>query len=552
MIVLLGVPAGLGRAQDVSNTPHNLSVSGPGTVKATAEDEICIFCHTPHNASPAAPLWNRADPGRTYTTYTSSTMKVEPGQPSGATRLCLSCHDGTIALGRVLSRPTDIAVTGGSALPPGRTRLGLDLSDDHPVSFDYESAAGASAGTLRPAPRTDGRSSLDRQGRVQCTSCHDAHDNRFGDFLRLDPVRGGLCLVCHDPPGWPQSSHATSTRTWGGPNVGPPAPVAFSTVGDHACGACHVSHQAAGRKRLLQSDVEESVCYACHDGTVAEHDIRTEMNKWRSHDPARSKDVHDPAERPDGNRTHVECVDCHNPHRVSDAAGSGLPGSLRGVSGLDGSEAPLAVATEEYQICYKCHASATESNPDRIARVADQASILLRMDPGNPSYHPVEDAGNNPDVPSLKSPYTVSSVIRCGDCHGNDDPNGPKGAHGSRWDFLLKARYDTVDPNPETAQAYALCYACHDRASVLGDESFRGHRRHVVEQRTACSVCHAAHGIDAAQGDATYNSHLINFDTRVVVPNQDNTLEFVDRGRFAGSCSLKCHDEEHRDAAYGN
>ncbi|MGD0388921.1 MAG: hypothetical protein ABSC42_08205, partial [Tepidisphaeraceae bacterium] len=36
----------------VVNSPHNLSASGPGTIKSTNEQEVCIFCHTPHNAAP--------------------------------------------------------------------------------------------------------------------------------------------------------------------------------------------------------------------------------------------------------------------------------------------------------------------------------------------------------------------------------------------------------------------------------------------------------------------------------------------------------------------
>ncbi len=38
---------------------HNLSTSGPGPVKATTTTEICIFCHTPHNSNPTAPLWSQ-------------------------------------------------------------------------------------------------------------------------------------------------------------------------------------------------------------------------------------------------------------------------------------------------------------------------------------------------------------------------------------------------------------------------------------------------------------------------------------------------------------
>ena len=87
----------------VADTVHNLSVSGPGGVRATSETRVCVFCHAPHNASPSGPLWNRAAPGSTYLPYSSSTAAAAPGQPTGASLLCLSCHDGTIALGAVLA-----------------------------------------------------------------------------------------------------------------------------------------------------------------------------------------------------------------------------------------------------------------------------------------------------------------------------------------------------------------------------------------------------------------------------------------------------------------
>ena len=101
----------------VADTKHNLSISGPGTLKASSESQICIFCHTPHNASAAAPLWNRRDPGSTYIPYSSTTAVANPGQPTGASILCLSCHDGTIALGDVLSRETPILMSGSQTLP---------------------------------------------------------------------------------------------------------------------------------------------------------------------------------------------------------------------------------------------------------------------------------------------------------------------------------------------------------------------------------------------------------------------------------------------------
>ena len=103
-------------ASDVRGTRHNLSTSGPGTTRAAAvggTSEVCVFCHTPHGATAAdqggatlrAPLWNRRVPaGATYTPYTSSSMDSQTivagfnNQPGGSSKLCLSCHDGTLAI----------------------------------------------------------------------------------------------------------------------------------------------------------------------------------------------------------------------------------------------------------------------------------------------------------------------------------------------------------------------------------------------------------------------------------------------------------------------
>ena len=138
LAVCVGLAAAVTALGQVATTKHNLSVSGPGGVKAASETQICIFCHTPHNASPKAPLWNRGDQGNAdtggtaYTPYTSSTTRSLPGQPNGASLLCLSCHDGTIALGNVLSRTLPITMAGSGFMPPtSPSYIGTDLSDDH-------------------------------------------------------------------------------------------------------------------------------------------------------------------------------------------------------------------------------------------------------------------------------------------------------------------------------------------------------------------------------------------------------------------------------------
>lgn len=120
----------------IVNTKHNLSVTGPGTIKSLVETRICIFCHTPHNAAPKTPLWNKDLEPINYVLYSSSTMTAKTNQPTGPSRLCLSCHDGTIALGDVRVPSNDIQVM-GQIQTTSPSYIGTILSDDHAVSFSY-------------------------------------------------------------------------------------------------------------------------------------------------------------------------------------------------------------------------------------------------------------------------------------------------------------------------------------------------------------------------------------------------------------------------------
>src|SRR5690606_23255967 len=111
-----------GQGQSVVYTPHNLSATSPGSVRASSEDQVCIFCHAPHHASRVQPLWNRANSTATYTIYRSDSLRSQPGQPTGASKMCLSCHDGTIALGSVVSRNQTIHMAGGiTTMPQGNS-----------------------------------------------------------------------------------------------------------------------------------------------------------------------------------------------------------------------------------------------------------------------------------------------------------------------------------------------------------------------------------------------------------------------------------------------
>ncbi len=173
---------------------------------AWANNEICIVCHTPHNgtATANAPLWNRQlSSVGSYTLYSSPTFDaagsvVDPvGSSTSNSRLCLSCHDGTVALENFGGTTT------GSAYVPGYANVGTNISNDHPISFTYDPALATTDGglydpTTRPALGGTISSTMLFSGQLECASCHDVHDNINGSFLRMSNTGSALCLTCHN------------------------------------------------------------------------------------------------------------------------------------------------------------------------------------------------------------------------------------------------------------------------------------------------------------------------------------------------------------------
>lgn len=545
---------------DIASTRHNLSVSGPGPIKSTTEQEICVFCHAPHRGrTTAGMLWNREDTTMPYAQYQSSSLNAVVGQPTGASKLCLSCHDGTIALGAVVSRATEIPFAGGIRfLPDGSTLLGTDISDDHPVSFVYDESLVIDNGELVSPSVLTNTVKLDPLGELQCTACHDPHDDSLGKFL-VRPINfSELCTTCHDRIDWPMSSHATSIATWTNTGPDPWPDSSFTTVAENACQNCHSPHSAGEPSRLLHYIPEEDNCLACHNGNVASSDIEAELLKQFAHPVQDFTRTHDAVEDPTGFMpNHVECVDCHNPHRVNGtlAAAPAVGGSQLGVTGVAASGSAVPESSFQYEVCFKCHADNNVTTFVPINRQNAQINTRLEFDLANPSFHPVEGIGNNPNVPSLLPPYTESSVIYCTDCHNNDAGSsgggpGPDGPHGSIYSPILERNYTTLDNTSESPFEYALCYKCHDRDSIRSDDSFEEHDKHVRGEDAPCSACHDPHGISATQGNFFNNAHLINFDLNIVSPNSSGLLMFEDLGNFSGRCFLSCHGEDHDPKEY--
>jgi predicted CXXCH cytochrome family protein len=554
------------QADSVVNSVHNLSVNGPGTIKATSEKGVCIFCHTVHDASGVTPLWNHSMSTSNYIVYSSSrltAMGLTIPQPNGSSRLCLSCHDGTVALGSVTSGAADIQMQNGvTTMPVGDpSNLGWNLSSDHPISFIYDSAlANKDPDVNDPAHLVTKAVRMDSQNRLQCTSCHDPHNDQFDNFLVMDNTGSALCLVCHQPGKWGTSAHAIST-------VATPPAIAIQispgakarlakapprTIAATGCESCHGNHKAGGKSHLLRSEEAEQNCYVCHNGVTTRKNIAADFQKLSVHPITLNSRAHSPDEDPINPPTrHVVCADCHDPHsdNATTASAPRASGALANVTGVTAAGGVIKPLINQYELCFRCHADSVARGPATVTRQFVQTNTRLQFSTANQSFHPVEAVGKNQtSVPSLISPWMMSSVMYCTDCHNSDSsPNaggsGANGPHGSIYAPILERNLTTLDFQAESPQAYAICYKCHSRTSILASQSFKFHGTHVVNDQAACTTCHDSHGVADAP-------HLINFNTTYVTPSSNGRLEYVSMGPLHGVCSLTCHGKDHPATSY--
>lgn len=219
-------------ATGVTGTFHDLSSTGYH--KDTALAQVCVFCHIPHGAAGSGwasgnpeqliPLWNHATSVATFHMYggtndVNAEMVATPGvAPSAESLACLSCHDGTVAVGSLVNNPygwgsatnystytgTWFSNTTGLMLPGTPTFIGTDLSNDHPISIQYLDTNALLTGQLVAAASIQKARLFPTNATgnyVQCASCHDPHNYGVSQvnspFLRDTMVGSKLCLDCH-------------------------------------------------------------------------------------------------------------------------------------------------------------------------------------------------------------------------------------------------------------------------------------------------------------------------------------------------------------------
>jgi Zn-finger protein len=191
------------------------------TAKDT-EGRVCAFCHTPHhaildNTATYLPLWSHnLTTQRTFNPYVSDTLNATIVDPlSGPSLLCMSCHDGVIAVDQHYGGPNTGAkladdIFNGTAVGLKNAAGETELANDHPIGFVYADARtdeGANSGLKDPVSILANGKSINDQltaGVMTCATCHDVHnkDNvaqkgASNYFLMGNQDGSAFCLGCH-------------------------------------------------------------------------------------------------------------------------------------------------------------------------------------------------------------------------------------------------------------------------------------------------------------------------------------------------------------------
>lgn len=236
LVVLCGMSFAKIDKFNIIGGPHDLRYYGTYTTAtggaamhtinpswSAASYTLCNFCHIAHKFSdeatgaPGPLLWNHTATSGGYTTYSSPYMSatveaITPTDIGNPSALCLSCHDGTVAVN------SNYAEVTGSGVPqvtlPGSTGMVInpaDISKQHPINFKYTAALATADGTLKPpASLTSvdaaGEIPLFNGGYMQCSTCHEPHQKSgilTRDFATAaGATRSGTtgwswCLYCH-------------------------------------------------------------------------------------------------------------------------------------------------------------------------------------------------------------------------------------------------------------------------------------------------------------------------------------------------------------------
>ena len=228
-VALLPAVSWAGPGDGIAGTAHDFS--GKGSPASGG----CTFCHTPHKAQMTLLLWNHRLSTNTFqwdvpTTTAGTTFPTFRGDThKGPTTKCLSCHDGSVAIGDVYWWNGGPAVLDTTKHGSGRVNIGAggNMAGNHPVAMPYpfqQSSStynGVKTGSAyvksewQSDPTTlnirlfndDGAGNISAgpvlaKSGLECSSCHDPHNKAAVDEKFLRGKRNGnttdyICLKCH-------------------------------------------------------------------------------------------------------------------------------------------------------------------------------------------------------------------------------------------------------------------------------------------------------------------------------------------------------------------
>lgn len=198
-------------AAAVAGSKHDFTATGGYPI--TGVTEQCKSCHIPHQPLINTPLWAHSLSTYTYNLYNTNAAYTGPNSAAydaspvnlSTTKsgLCLSCHDGTVAVAGTTfiqtTSPNWVMWDAGAAVGgQGSVSPSNGMKGSHPIAVNYATVRTNQAANYNDIS-TNANVKLDATGKVQCTSCHNPH-NLAGTtrMLVMSNTGSALCLACHN------------------------------------------------------------------------------------------------------------------------------------------------------------------------------------------------------------------------------------------------------------------------------------------------------------------------------------------------------------------
>ncbi len=491
-----GTPTALARVPP--NDPNDPLVS---------HERMCLSCHDGSVADSRRTVW--VDHGHRLGVVPETTRNIPASLPlvDGALA-CRTCHSAH-ASGRF---DQDIATAVFMRLPTANSELCIACHTDQPVPGSGVSHPLASFEAPFPAQLSD--AGAQPSSTVSCQTCHTAHGSQYAQLLRMDRHGNDLCVACHT-----EAHPMTTAAGWAGHPIGVALDGPRQQIvkdmggivgqdGQMLCMSCHAAHHARSERYLLTTPgADSTLCHSCHPGhdTVigSSHDMSLSC-------PQRINALGQTAGESG------PCSACHQAHPAPSSVALLNPC----MSCHQANGCASAIPTPDLShpgACTSCH----NPHDDTLAHYLSEPRSVLCMTCHEDMYAVENTAHAAQAIERVWPQGSSGTADACGVCHR---------VHGTVETTLFAVRPSSAMPMSDGA-----CVACHPQSGwATGGMRAAQHPAAEVAgttpglplvgdsantaTRIGCKTCHDPHGLSAGQ-------HLV----RTVEP-----------GRPASVCT-RCH-----------